>query len=90
MNEIKKMAMAGTVESNDILITVAPAPAGTGIEIELNSPVLKQYGRQIKAVIAEVLAAHQVTDALINASDKGALDCTIKARLTTALARAGE
>jgi len=90
MNRIKKMAMAGTVESNDILITVAPAAAGTGIEIELASPVLKQYGRQIKAVIEEVLATHQVTDAVINASDKGALDCTIRARLITALARAGE
>lgn len=90
MSKIKKMAMAGTVESNDILITVAPAAAGSGIAIELSSPVLKQYGRQIKAVITEALAIHQVTDAVINASDKGALDCTIKARLATALARAGE
>lgn len=90
MSQINKMAIAGTMESNDILITVAPAAAGSGIEIVLNSPVLKQYGRQIKAVIAEVLATHHVTDAVINASDKGALDCTIKARLTTALARAGE
>ncbi len=90
MSEIKKMAMAGTVESNDILITVAPAEVGAGIEIELSSPVLKQYGKQIKAVIEAVLADHQVTAAVINASDKGALDCTIKARLTTALARAGE
>jgi citrate lyase subunit gamma (acyl carrier protein) len=90
MSQINKMAIAGTMESNDILITVAPAQAGSGIEIVLNSPVLKQYGRQIKAVIAAVLASHHVTDAVINASDKGALDCTIKARLTTALARAGE
>ncbi len=90
MSQINKMAIAGTMESNDILITVAPAAAGSGIEIVLNSPVLKQYGRQMKAVIEEVLAAHQVTDAIINANDKGALDCTIKARLTTALARAGE
>jgi citrate lyase subunit gamma (acyl carrier protein) len=90
MSQINKMAIAGTMESNDILITVAPAPAGSGIAIELNSPVLKQYGRQMKAVIEEVLAAHQVTDVIINASDKGALDCTIKARLITALARAEE
>ncbi len=90
MSQIKKMAMAGTVESNDILITLAPAEVGSGIAIELSSPVLKQYGRQIKAVITETLATHQVTDALVNASDKGALDCTIKARLNTALVRAGE
>lgn len=90
MSQIKKMAMAGTIESNDILITVAPAVAGSGITIELNSPIIKQYGRQIRAVITEVLAIHQVTDAVIKANDKGALDCTIKARLATALARAGE
>lgn len=90
MSQIKKMAIAGTMESNDILITVAPAAVGAGIKIELTSPVLKQYGRQIKAVIEAVLAEHHITDAVINGSDKGALDCTIKARLTTALARAGE
>ena len=90
MSQIKKMAMAGTMESSDILITVAPAEAGSGIAIELTSPVLKQYGRQIKAVIEEVLAAQKVTDVVVNASDKGALDCTIKARLITALKRAGE
>ncbi len=90
MSELKRMAIAGTAESNDILITVAPAAAGSGIEIELQSPVLKQYGRQITAVIEEILASHQVTDAVIHANDNGALDCTIRARLTTALARAGE
>ncbi|MBU2702866.1 citrate lyase subunit gamma (acyl carrier protein) [Sporomusaceae bacterium BoRhaA] len=90
MSQIKKMAIAGTMESNDILITVAPAAAGAGIAIELTSPVLKQYGRQMKAIIEEVLAEHHVTDAVINGSDKGALDCTIKARLITALERAGE
>ncbi len=90
MNQIKKMDMAGTMESSDILITVAPAETGSGIAIELTSPVLKQYGRQIKAVIEEVLAAQKVTDIVVNANDKGALDCTIKARLITALKRAGE
>lgn len=90
MSQIKKMAIAGTMESNDILITVAPAEAGAGIAIELTSPVLKQYGRQMRGVIEEVLAEYHVTDAIINGSDKGALDCTIKARLITALERAGE
>ncbi|MDU2065435.1 MAG: citrate lyase acyl carrier protein [Sporomusaceae bacterium] len=88
MSQIVQMAVAGTMESNDIYITVAPATAGAGLAIELTSPVLKQYGKQIKAVIEAVLAENGVTEAIIKASDKGALDCTIRARLKTALNRA--
>jgi len=88
MTTITKTGQAGTLESSDILITVAPAAAGTGIQIELTSPVKKQYGEQIEAVIREVLAKAGVADATVNANDRGALDYAIRARAETALARA--
>ena len=80
-----KEASAGTLESGDILIQIAPAK---GLEIELQSSVAAQFGRQIKAVITETLEGLGVNDAYVKAVDKGALDCTIRARVTAAAVRA--
>lgn len=44
--ELKKAAMAGTVESSDAQITVEPGT--NGIELNIESSVIQQYGRQIK------------------------------------------
>lgn len=86
---LTKAGQAGTLESNDILVTIAPAGAGTaGIEIELTSPVKKQFGKQILAVINEVLAERGISTAVVDANDRGAMDCTIRARVETAIARA--
>lgn len=83
---INHNAVAGTLESSDIMILVQPAEQG--IHIELESSVYQQFGdaiiRQIRAV-AEQLG---VKDASIQANDHGALDCTIRARVETALYRA--
>lgn len=84
-----KMAQAGTLESNDIMITIDPRPAGSGVEIELSSNFLAQYGGTIRQVIAETLADQEINDIYVKAVDRGALNCTIKARLLAALARAG-
>ncbi|MBO4586052.1 MAG: citrate lyase acyl carrier protein [Bacteroidales bacterium] len=81
-----KQASAGTLESGDILIQIEPAQQG--LEIELQSSVAAQFGRQIKAVIAETLEGLGVNDAYVKAVDKGALDCTIRARVTAAAVRA--
>lgn len=88
MTELMKPAQAGTVESSDILITLAPADSGSGIIIELVSPTIQQYGEQIKRVIIKTLKEHGIENALVHANDKGALDCTIEARMRTAIARA--
>ena len=80
---------AGTMESNDIMITVEPSDAG-GVQVELTSSVYQQFGKQIIAVIRETAADYGVENALITAVDKGALDCTIRARVATALTRAAE
>ncbi len=78
-------AMAGTLESGDIMIRIAP---GDGLKIDLQSSVSAQFGRQIKAVITETLEGLGIKDASVEAIDKGALDCTIRARVTAAAVRA--
>ena len=45
--DIKREAMAGTLESSDIMVTVQPA--SDGIQIELNSTVEGYYGDSIRA-----------------------------------------
>ena len=80
-----KNAVAGTLESGDILVQIAP---GDGLQVELQSSVAAQFGRQIKAVIVETLAGLGIDQAYVKATDKGALDCTIRARVTAAAVRA--
>mgnify|MGYP001047048950 CR=1 FL=1 len=83
--EIKKPAVAGTLESSDCMVTVEP---GEGrVDLELNSVVIRQFGPQIRKVIFETLKRLEVTDARVTVVDKGALDCTIKARVECAVLR---
>ena len=82
---IQKPAIAGTLESSDCMVTVEP---GEGkIDLDLDSAVIRQYGKQIRKVILETLQRLDVTDAKITVVDKGALDCTIKARVECAVYR---
>lgn len=83
--EILKSAAAGTLESSDAMVTVEPGEGG--IELELSSSVMNQYGRQIKATVLETLDRLQVVSGHITVVDKGALDCTIKARVECAVFR---
>lgn len=81
---IEKSAMAGTLESSDAQVTVEP---GDGLEINISSSVLNQYGRQIKATVLETLGRLDVKDGKVTVVDKGALDCTLKARVECAVFR---
>lgn len=82
--KIEKSAMAGTLESSDAQVTVEPAE---GLELSIQSSVLNQYGRQIKATVLETLNRLDVKDAKVTIVDKGALDCTLKARVECAVFR---
>ncbi len=82
-----KQATAGTMESGDIMIQIAPTDR-EGLDIQLQSSVAFQFGDQIKKVIGETLAGLGITQAEVHATDKGALDCTIRARTTAAAVRA--
>ena len=87
--EIKKEAMAGTLESSDVMVMAAPNP-GRGLTIELESAVLTTFGEQIRATVKQVCGELGVTDASLILKDKGAIDCVIRARVTAALCRAAE
>ena len=82
---IKKPATAGTLESSDCMVTVEPG--SNGIEFSLESAVLMQYGNRIRQVVYETLDRLEVENLKISVVDKGALDCTIKARVECAVFR---
>ncbi|MBQ4611162.1 MAG: citrate lyase acyl carrier protein [Clostridia bacterium] len=83
--EIKNVAIAGTLESSDAQVTVEPGD--NGIELTLTSSVMNQYGRQIKATVLETLERLEVSSARVTVVDKGALECTLKARVECAVFR---
>ena len=77
--QIERMAMAGTLESSDVQVTVEPG--ADGIELHLESSVMNQYGRAIQKTVLETLERLGVSSARVQVVDKGALDCTIRARV---------
>jgi citrate lyase subunit gamma (acyl carrier protein) len=84
---ITKVAKAGTLESNDILVMVSPNEEG-GVDLQLESIVIKQFGDQIRRVILDKVSEMDITDIRIKAQDKGALDFAIAARVEAAIKRA--
>ena len=77
-------SVAGTLESSDALVTINPASDGLSLHIE--SSVLNQFGKQIKAVVADVLKEMKVEYGEVTVVDR--LDCTLRARVMTAILRA--
>ena len=86
--KITRGAVAGTMESSDIMVTLEPAE--NGIEIDLTSTVEKEFGDEIREEIVKALHDMGVEHAKISAVDKGALNCTIRARVKTVVGRASE
>ena len=84
--EVKHTAIAGTVESSDLLVRVEPSQ--DGIDLEIVSVVKDRFGHLIEAEVRGVLKALDVTNARVFVDDRGALDCVIRARVETALRRA--
>ena len=83
--EIKKAATAGTLESSDCMVTVEP---GEGkVDFSLESSVINQFGTQIRKVALETLERLDINNVRLTIVDKGALDCTIKARIEGAVYR---
>ena len=85
--KITKVAKAGTLESNDILIMVMPNDSGE-VELELESIVMQQFGDVIERVILHKVKEMGVEGIAIKAQDRGALDYAISARVETAIKRA--
>ena len=85
--DIKKNAKAGTLESSDAEVEVFPSDK---LEIEVKSTVYAQFGKQIEDVIKKVVDNFDVKSGKIKVDDRGALDCTIKSRVETAIFRAND
>jgi citrate lyase subunit gamma (acyl carrier protein) len=82
-----KKGIAGTIESNDVKITVEEA---NELAITIESIVYEFYGEQIKKTIMTTLQELGVEKVHVLVQDKGALDYTIKSRLITAVERMRE
>ena len=87
--KLNHSAIAGTLESSDAQVIVEPSDI-CGIELELNSSVMQQYGRQIKETVISTLNRMNVQNCRIAVKDQGALECTLKARVETAVFRAAD
>lgn len=83
--EIEKAAVAGTLESSDCMVTVEDGDGN--IDLVLESTVIHQYGNQIRHVVLDTLESLGVQNVKIKIVDKGALDCTIRARVEAAVYR---
>ena len=84
--EIKKAALAGTLESSDVQVMISPNESG--LTIDLVSDVKKQFGKAIVACVKQVLSEYDIRHATVEIVDKGALDSVIKARTIAAVQRA--
>lgn len=84
--ELISKGLAGTLESGDIFIEIEKSEQ-PGIHIDLQSKVKNQYGKQIYSVITETLKENGIENVNVKAVDQGSLDCTIRARVTTAIYR---
>ncbi len=78
--EMKIDALAGTLESSDVMVRIGPA-AQPGIQLEIDSIVKQQFGAAIEQVVRETLAQLGVKQANVVVDDKGALECVLRARV---------
>mgnify|MGYP001074600036 CR=1 FL=1 len=85
--KIMKNSVAGSLESSDVLVSVSPS-GGEDNTVDVESIVMKQFGERIRSVAREELSRMGVSGADVKIQDRGALECTLRARLETALVRA--
>ncbi|HHU56050.1 MAG TPA: citrate lyase acyl carrier protein [Acholeplasmataceae bacterium] len=81
-----KKGIAGSVESNDCLITVYEHDS---LKININSIVYDFFKDNIENTIRKTLEELNIDKIKVVVEDKGALDYTIRARLITAIKRMG-
>ena len=86
MTKILHRASAGTLESSDALVEIAPAKTLT---LSLQSIVMERFGKAIEKTAREELSRLGVEKAAVSISDRGALDCVLRARIEAAVCRAG-
>lgn len=83
--KIKNIAIVGSLESNDVMITIEPLE--NELEISIESIVYDQFNGEIRKAVKDVCDEFGVKQAKIKVNDRGALECTIKARMEAAILR---
>lgn len=84
--KLAKMSIAGSLESNDALITIQPVDK-RGVELVIESIVEKQFRDRIEKAVRQVLKDYDIDGVYVRVQDRGALDCTLKARMEAAILR---
>lgn len=87
MTNLLQKSSAGTMESSDVLVEMEPAD---GLHIEIESAVYQQFGQAIEQTVRGVLREQGVENARVRLTDRGALECVIRARVETAIRRGKE
>lgn len=83
---LTKTSSSGTLESSDISITINPVE-GSDVIVNLSSVVIEQFGEHIENLIRDEILRYGLEGVEVIAKDRGALDCTIIARVQTAISR---
>lgn len=83
-----RQASAGLRDKGDVMVRLLPAPAGSGVQLEIESKVMTMFGDQIRATVLEIIGSYGLTDVTVSVQDQGALDYVIRARVQTAIERA--
>ena len=84
--QIVKQASAGTLESSDVMVTLKPN-AQSGILVSISGKMAYPFGESMEATVRDVMREFDITDAVVELEDRGALDCVIRARTQTAVCR---
>ncbi len=86
-NKLHKSALAGFEQKNDLVVKVSAAAPGSGIQIDLASPVMHQFGEHIENLVLRTVTEAGFQDVILQINDQGAWDYTITARVLAALER---
>lgn len=83
--KIINRAVVGSLESNDVMITIEPLK--NNLEISIESIVYDQFHEDIKRAVEDICNEFEVKCAKVSVNDRGALECTLKARMEVAIMR---
>ncbi|MGC9554145.1 MAG: citrate lyase acyl carrier protein [Thermoplasmatota archaeon] len=88
MTKLQKEVTTGTDSKEDLLLTLKPAPQGSGISVSISGKGAVQFSEEIEATVRQVLEEMGVTDASVEIVDYWAFDFTIRARTKAAVLHA--
>ena len=85
--EIVQKAVSGTMESCDVMVSIMPGDGTRQIRIE--SQVAEQFYDAILHTVEDMLDSCNIRSVSVEIFDRGAFDFTIRARLESAIEKAG-